>query len=296
MTIIADDNFPKNICGRLFTHDDLALIRKIIADDPSATRQKISREVCLAFDWFKPDGGLKDMSCRVALLKIYRSGLIELPAPRHRYGNGEKFSRYTPEGDPKEPIMLPVGKLAPLELQRVVSKKSSFLWNEFIQRYHYLGYTPLPGAQVRYLISCPLGYLGAIGFSAAAWKVQPRDTWIGWSKEQRTKQLPLVVNNSRFLILPWVNSKNLASKILSLCAKRLSGDWQDVYGYKPVLLETFVEKYRFAGTCYKAANWAFVGSTKGRGKLEKTKGCKVPIKDIYLYPLTNDFHNILVDA
>ena len=126
---ITDDNFPKNICGRLFTHDDLALIRKIIADDPSASRQKISREVCLAFDWFKPDGGLKDMSCRVALLKIYRSGFIEFPAPRHRYGNGEKFSRYTPEGDPKEPIMQPVGKLAPLELQRVVSKKSSFLWN-----------------------------------------------------------------------------------------------------------------------------------------------------------------------
>ncbi|ACV63054.1 conserved hypothetical protein [Desulfofarcimen acetoxidans DSM 771] len=294
--IITDEDFPKKICGRVFSYDDLVLIRKFITDNPSASRQKISREVCLVFGWFKPDGGLKDMSCRVALLKLYRSGLIELPAPRHRYGNGDKFSRQTPEGDPKDPIIEPAGKLTPLEIQRVISKKDSYLWNEFIERYHYLGYKPLPGAQIRYLITCPLGYLGAIGFSAAAWKVQPRDTWIGWSKDQRTEKLHLVVNNSRFLILPWVNSKNLASKILSLCAKRLPGDWQDVYGYNPVLLETFVEKDRFIGTCYKAANWMFVGCTKGRGKLDIFNEYKLPVKDIYLYPLINDFRSILVDA
>lgn len=149
--------------------------------------------------------------------------------------------------------------LFPLELHRVVSKKDSYFWNELIDRYHYLGYTPLPGAQIRYLVCSPSGCLGALGFSAAAWKVKPRDAWIGWSGTQREKNLHLIVNNSRFLILPWVQVKNLAYKILSLCARRLPEDWEIIYGYRPVLLETFVEKDRFTGACYRAANWVFVG-------------------------------------
>lgn len=135
-----------------------------------------------------------------------------------------------------------------------------------MERYHYLGYTPLPGAQIRYFIRSSTGLLGAIGFSAASWKVAPRDTWIGWSASVQKQNLHLIVNNSRFLILPWVKSKNLSSHILSLCAQQLPHDWQQTYGYTPVLMETFVEKDRFAGTCYKAANWIYVGLTKGRGK------------------------------
>lgn len=288
------DDFPRTICGKLIDLDDLEIIRRIIDSGPSATRAQISREVCLAWSWFKPDGGLKDMSCRVLLLKLHRSGLITLPEPRTTNGNGRKYSRRTKQGEVKEDITGPLQSLLPLELKRITSKKDSSLWNELIDRYHYLGYTPLPGAQIRYLINSPAGYLCAIGFSAAAWKVGPRDSWIGWSAERRVQNLHLVVNNSRFLILPWVQCKHLASKILSLCARRLPLDWQEVYGYRPVLMETFVERGRFAGTCYKAANWIHVGSTKGRGKLDRFKEYKLPVKDIYLYPLDKNFRRFLV--
>jgi hypothetical protein len=234
------------------------------------------------------------MSCRVLLLRLHRSGLITLPEPRNGNANGRKYSVRTMRGEAGEKITGPLESLMPLKLERVTSKKDSPFWNELIDRYHYLGFYPLPGAQIRYLVNSPAGYLCAIGFSAAAWKVAPRDDFIGWSAERRAQNLHLVVNNSRFLILPWVICKHLASKVLSLCSRRLPDDWQDVYGYRPVLMETFVEKDRFAGTCYRAANWVFVGSTQGRGKLDRFKEYNVPVKDIYLYSLAKDFRMFLV--
>jgi len=135
--------------------------------------------------------------------------------------------------------------------------------------------------------------LGAIGFSAAAWALRPRDSIIGWSKDQRTKRLNEVVNNSRFLILPWVNVKNLASKVLGLSVKQLPVDWLTKYSYKPVLIETFVEKERFLGTCYKAANWLYIGDTQGRGKWDQKNDHAVPIKAIYIYPLNKNYSDLL---
>lgn len=287
-------DLPRTVCGRLIGPDDLEQIRQIIASDPSAHRLQISRTVCQAWSWFKPDGGLKEMSCRVLLLKLHRSGLITLPEPRQKNVNGKKYLRRTEQGEAQEPITGPLQALLPLELHRVRCQKDSSLWNELIERYHYLGYKPLPGAQIRYLVYASSRCLCAIGFSAAAWKVQPRDAWIGWSSESRKQNLHRVVNNSRFLILPWVRCKLLASKILSLCAQRLPDEWQDIYGYRPVLLETFVEKDRFAGTCYKAANWSCVGSTQGRGKLDRLHEHKLPVKDIYLYPLDKRFRRFLI--
>ena len=152
-----------------------------------------------------------------------------------------------------------------------------------------MGYTPLPGAQLRYFIKTDDQILALLGFGAAAWQTAPRDKFIGWSHEQRKRNLPLVINNARFLILPWVQSKNLASKILGILAKKLPEDWQKQYGIKPVLMETFVETERFAGTCYKATNWIFVGKTKGRGKLGPAGKQSVPIKDLWLYPLCRNF-------
>jgi hypothetical protein len=288
-----EQGFSSTICGRRITVEDLNLIRQLINDHPGALRTEISRRVCLAWHWFKPDGGLKEMSCRVLLLKLHRDGLISLPLPRNGNHNGRKFERRSAAGEPGALITQPVGQLLPLQLQRIVTKKDSLLWNELIERYHYLGYTPLPGAQIRYFIQSPQGLLAAIGFSAAAWKVEPRDHWIGWSKNSRVQNLRLIINNSRFLILPWVQSKNLASKILSLCAKQLPQDWQALYGYTPVLLETFVEKVRFTGTCYQAANWIWVGVTKGRGKLDRYNLCSLPVKDIYLFPLHKNFRQLL---
>jgi len=160
-------------------------------------------------------------------------------------------------------------------------------------RYHYLGYTPLPGAQLRYFIYAGEQIVALTGFSAAAWQTAPRDQFIGWNHEQRKKNLHLITNNARFLILPWIKSKNLASKILSLSARYLLDDWEKKYNIRPVLLESFVEKKRFTGACYKAANWRLCGQTKGRGKLGPSGKMSVPIKDIWLYPLDKKFRNIL---
>jgi len=283
------------VCGRTFSDAELLIIQEIVQRD-SINRAQISREVCSALNWIKPDGNLKEMSCRVALLRMHRSGILELPTPQRADPNRSRHRHLesTTAGDPGNPITGPLSALGTLRLVRVFQPKASRLWNELIQRYHYLGYAPLPGAQVRYLIYSEFGtLLGAIGFSAAAWTLRPRDTMIGWNKEQRTNRLNKVVNNSRFLILPWVHVKNLASKVLALCIKKLPQDWQTIYSYEPVLIETFVEKERFLGTCYKAANWHYIGDTQGRGKWDRKNECAVPIKAIYIYPLNNNFRDIL---
>ena len=168
------------------------------------------------------------------------------------------------------------------------------MWlNEYIHRYHYLGHKPLPGAQLRYFVYANNQLIALLGFGAAAWQTAPRDHYIGWNHEQRKRNLHLIVNNARFLILPWVKSHNLASKILSMVAKVLPDHWQVQYGYRPVLLETFVEKSRFKGTCYKAANWVLLGQTKGRGKLGPSGKQSVPIKDLLVYPLDRRFRDLL---
>ena len=175
----------------------------------------------------------------------------------------------------------------------MVTKISSALWNEYIQRYHYLGHSPLPGAQLRYFIMAGEQIVALTGFGAAAWQTAPRDQFIGWSPDQRKTNLHLIVNNARFLILPWVQSKNLASKILSLMIQTLPNDWEKRYNIRPVLMESFVQKDRFAGTCYKAGNWLKVGETKGRGKLGPAGKISVPIKDIWVYPLNKKFRTLL---
>ena len=172
-------------------------------------------------------------------------------------------------------------------------KSESRLCNELVERYHYLGHKPLPGAQLRYLVSSGEQPIALLGFGAAAWMSAPRDGYIGWTHEQRQRHLHLIVNNARFLILPWVQSKNLASMILANAARILPSQWQEVYGYRPVLLETFVEKPRFQGTCYKAANWICLGQTKGRGKLGPAGKQSVPIKDLWVYPLDRRFRETL---
>jgi len=280
-------------CGREFTDSELQRIRQIIAEDPHRTRTDISRLLCRCFHWYKPDGGLKEMSCRVALLRMEKDGLIRLPPPRTKNGNGTRYARRTAAAEPSLPIVVDSRVFAQLHLHVVATRKESALWNEYIARYHYLGYNALPGAQLRYLVRFQGQELACLGFGASAWKVAPRDRFIGWTHEQRKRNLHLVVNNARFLILPWVHSPNLASKILSLLAQRLPEDWQNRYSYRPVLLETFVECDRFRGTCYKAANWIHVGITKGRGKLDVKKQYALPKKDILLYPLVKKFRDSL---
>jgi len=278
-------------CGRDFPPRELALIRRLIAEDPTATRADLSRRLCERLGWYKADGGLKEMSARVAMLRMQDDGLIALPPPTS--ARPQSRVRATAATDPGPPLDLPVHRLAPLQLAPVCTRAHSCLWNEYIHRYHYLGYTTLPGAQLRYFVTAGEQLLALLGFGASAWQCAPRERFIGWRAEQRTRHLHLIVNNARFLILPWIRSKNLASAILARAARTLPEHWQQRYAYRPVLLETFVDTERFTGTCYKAANWHYVGQTKGRGKLGPSGKRSVPIKDLWLYPLDPDFRRVL---
>jgi len=278
-------------CGRDFSDAEMELIRALIAEEPRRNRAVLSREICERFNWRKENGGLKDMSARVAMLRMQDDGLIQLPPPRSIQRNKITIP-FTPATEPGMERCEPVHALPPLEL-RLVTKATSKLWNEYMHRYHYLGYKNLPGAQLRYFVMAGEQILALLSFSASAWQCAPRDQHIGWTHEQRKRNLHLIINNSRFLILPWIQSKNLASKILAKTAKRIGSDWQHRYHYRPVLLETFVEKERFLGTCYKAANWQLLGQTKGRGKLGKPGVISTPIKEIWVYPMHRNYDTIL---
>lgn len=281
-------------CGRNFSDLEVDHIRRLIAENPGASRAGLSRVVCEQLRWRRAGGRLKDMSCRVAMLRMQKDGLIQLPPPRNGNGNGRPYRRRTPETQPEFfPVVTSVGALRDLQLEPVEHPKASQLWNEYIDRYHYLGYQPLPGAQLRYFARANGTVLALMGFGAAAWKTAPRDRFIGWTSEQRHKRLHLVINNARFLILPWIQCKYLASRLLSMVTRRIAEDWQERYGYRPVLAETFVEIPRFQGTCYKAANWIHLGLTQGRGKLDVHHTADLPTKSIWVYPLIKDFRRRL---
>ena len=279
-------------CGREFTEEEIQWIRRLIEASPGINRTQVSVRFCEHVGWRKPDGALKDMSCRVALLRMERDGLLQLPARQAGHTPPYKRVQWSLLTEPQAEL---TGRAGDLDLHfELVTERTSVLWNEYIDRYHYLGYKPLPGAQLRYFIKSEEDILALLGFGAAAWKTAPRDEYIGWSAEQRKKNLHLVVNNARFLIVPWARLRNLASRILSIASRRLGDDWQERYNYRPVLLETFVEKERFRGTCYKAANWICVGETKGRGKLDVRNEYKLPVKSVWVKPLEDDFRQKLL--
>lgn len=283
-------------CGRAFTEAEMAQIRAISADGQShPTRAAIARAVCEALAWRQFNGRLKDMSARQALLRMHRDGLIVLPPPAHDHPNRPKRPVFTPASDPGPPVTGSRHNLIGLHLHPVADRAEGRLWNELIERYHYLGFQPLTGARLRYLILDDQHLLGALGFGAAAWRLAPRDRFIGWMDEQRQARLHLVVNNARFLLVPWVRVKNLASATLALAARQVQQDWLTRYHYRPALLETFVDPLRYAGTCYKAANWSYVGNTQGRGKLDRYGQRSLPIKAIFLYPLRRNFRAALTD-
>jgi hypothetical protein len=278
-------------CGRDFTEEEIALIREVLKV-AQMNRARLSREVCDRLGWRRDNGGLKDMSCRVALLRMQADGLISLPPPRNPKPVTYRSYPHLEEAV-LEPATIPTIDLATLTVEPVLTRPDSLLWNAYIQRHHYLGHQLMPGAQLRYFVRAAGHIIAALGFGASAWKVKPRDHVIGWTAEQRQRNLHLVVNNARFLILPWIHCKNLASRILAMVSRRLPEDWQARYAYRPVLLETFVEKPRFSGTCYKAANWRHLGDTQGRGKLDVLHRNAQPIKSIWIYPLARDFQRQL---
>jgi Domain of unknown function (DUF4338) len=280
-------------CARAFSVDDIQTIRDLITQDPKLQRSALSRKLCQLWSWTKPNGELKDMTCRVALLRMQADGLIELPPSRIGVVRKRAHFPSTAASDAQTSIRQPVHELARVTLQVVSGKATSLLWNEYMARYHYLGYAAMSGSQIRYNVFAGEQLVACISFCACAWKLKDRERYIGWSEVQRQKNLQLVINNARFLVLPWIESKGLASKILSLAARQLPRDWKHRYGFEPVLLETFVEYERHKGTCYKAANWINVGRTAGRGKKSTSHKVLIPAKDIWLYPLRKNFSTLL---
>ena len=280
-------------CARDFSVEDIQTIRDLIAQDQKLQRSALSRKLCQLWGWTKPNGELKDMTCRVALLRMQADGLIELPPSRIGVVRKRAHFPSTCASDAQTPIRQPVHELPRITLQVVSGKSTSLLWNEYMARYHYLGYAAMSGSQIRYNVFAGEQLVACISFGACAWKLKDRERFIGWSEEQRQRNLQLVINNARFLVLPWIESKGLASKILALAARELPRHWKHRYGFEPVLLETFVEYERHKGTCYKAANWVNVGRTAGRGKKSTSHKGLIPAKDIWLYPLRKNFSTLL---
>lgn len=286
----------KNIFrGRRFTEAEIKLIRNIAEKHRHETRTKISKMICELLNWRQPNGRLKDRACRDVLLRMNEQGLIDLPPIRKepRKKPARAIHRLTIDfKEPQEKITRI--SLNSIKLKMIRGTKDERLWDFLIDKYHYLGYRTLIGHFLKYLIYDERErLLGCMGFVDAVLKLNLRDKWIGWSEEEKRKNLHLVVNNSRFLILPWVKVKNLASKILSLASKKLPEDWNLYYGYRPVLLETFVDTGKFTGTSYKAANWIYLGRTKGKGRCGMKYFIHNQPKDIYVYPLRKDYLRLL---
>ena len=281
--------------GRDFTTEEMALLRALLAGPAQLTRHALSKAFCRRIGWRKPDGGLKDMMARVTLLAMHRDRLIELPPPRWPPGRPRPIVFGPHTEPPLFPAPTTLDEVRPLDLRTVVrGTREGRLWNEFVARYHYLGYKTLVGAQMRYAVHDRSGSpLAMLGFSTAAWKLAPRDHFIGWTPELREKNLSLVVDNPRFLILPWVEIPNLGSHILALVRRRLPTDWTARYHITPVLIETFVETPRYTGAVYRASGWTHVGTTQGRGRYDRDKLYDKPRKDVWLRPLRRDWKRTL---
>ena len=291
-----DDAVECRYHGRDFTAAEMALMRALIAASPQQTRAGLARAFCRAIGWTGPDGRIRAMMARLTMLAMHRDGIIALPPPRQapRRLRGPEPG---PETDPPQtPMPETLEAVRPVRLVKVTGtgRAASAVWNAFIARWHYLGYTPLVGAQMRYAVEDREGRpLAMLGFSAAAWKTAPRDDFIGWSPAVRERNLHRVINNARFLIMPWIRIPNLASHILSNVRRQLPQDWQRQYGISPVLMETFVETPRFSGITYKASGWIHVGTTQGRGRYDTRKEFGKPVKAIWLCPVRKDWKRTL---
>jgi hypothetical protein len=283
------------IHGRTITAEDVTAIHELLENHPDWSRRRLSRELCVNWDWRNSKGQLRDIACRTVLLRLHRAGEITLPVGRHN-GNNHRRQDCIVEVDVNEtPIYVELSALAPVKL--VVARIGSHehrLFKYLVHRHHYLGLGRVPGETISYVAFSAGGRpVGRLLFAAAAWKTAGRDSFIGWSSAQREANLSLLANNTRFLILPWVKVNCLASHILSLALRRIAADWTDKYGHDLDLLETFVDHSKFTGICYKAANWTWVGSTVGRTRNDRRHRISTSVKDVYLYPLNRHFRRRL---
>lgn len=277
------------IQGRQLFAVDIAAIRSLIAEHPDWHRSRLSIELCRQWNWRTDKGLLKDMACRSMLRKLEKRQLIVLPPALIKVAS--RARRIRDIAHDTKPIQTRLDALCPVEVVMVAGRTQAHeLFHSLMDRYHYLGCRGHVGEHIKYMVhDCQKRPLACLLFGSAAWKTAPRDNFIGWQPIARQANLKLMTNNTRFLVLPWVKVVNLASFVLGACMRRLRTDWQTRYGHDLCLVETFVDRARFAGTCYRAANWLPVGSTTGRSRQDRYRRIKVPVKDVYLYPLAADF-------
>ena len=280
--------------GRTVTGKDIAFIKELITANPADSRRALSKKLCQAWNWVQPNGALRDMVCRGLMLELHRAEYIQLPAikcsPQNPFVRRKKPEKVQID---KTPLYTELSHIRPLEFCQVRRSSCEKLFNSLVEHYHYLGYCHPVGEQLKYIVYAHNRPIACLAWSSAPRHIGSRDRFIGWSADVRTKHLHLMAYNSRFLILPWVRVSSLASHILGRMARILASDWNRIYRHRIHYLETFVDKTRFAGTCYKAANWIYLGDTTGRGKNDHTNKPNRSIKAVWGYPLAKDFRAVL---
>jgi len=288
-----------SFCGRALTDDELDLIRRITREFANLTVTELAATLCELLQWRRPNGGLKSRECYLFLLELQRRGWLPwLPAVQPRHPRGQATRVAAPVPWPTV-ISGPLQQYRPIRLERIEDPQQRRLFRLYIQAHHYLGYRAPYGAQLRYWVRAAqpdLPPLAALLFTSAAWRMAPRDQFIGWSDAMRQRHLPLVINNSRFVIFPWTRIPHLASHSLAQAARQLPRDWQSRYGVEPVLMETLVDPARYRGTCYRAANWIEAGMTQGRGRMDRAHRAAVAPKQIFLSPLHRHWRQRLCAA
>lgn len=286
---------PVKIRGKIFTESLIHKLQLLLSRNADKGRIELSRVICLHLGWVQPNGNPQDVACRDILLKLERQGVLRLP-PRKSSGrdNQRGLAKYLLELPLEEyPVTGKLGEFSLCQLLHAEGRDECRRWNGFIDRYHYLGYRPMVGRSLKYWIRLGNQDVGLIGWGSPSWKLAGRDEFIGWDPATRERNLQGIANNTRFLILPWVHVKYLASHVLALCARQVPVDWKSRYGVVLFLFETFVDSTLYRGTCYKAANWVHAGQSKGSSKSGDSYHYHGQKKDIYLYPLVKDFRERL---
>lgn len=280
--------------GKIVTDEGIYFIKELIKNNPNDSRRALSKKLCIAWNWVQLNGALRDMYCRGFMLELHRAGYINLP-PKKATPNNPLVNRRKPVKIAIEriPVKKKLTEVQPLDFKQVRGTSLEKTYNSLIAEYHYLGYSHPVGEHLKYIIYWNNKPISCLAFSSAPRHIGSRDRFIGWSKEIRERNLHLIAYNTRFLILPWVSVKYLASHILGHIVKILPIDWQRYYNHPVYFVETFVDTERFSGTCYKAANWRYLGKTTGRGKNDQTNKPNRTIKAVWGYPLTKKFREIL---
>jgi hypothetical protein len=287
--------------GRVVSDADVEFIRQLIASHPGASRRQLSLALCEAWQWKQDNGAPRDMVCRGLLLGLEREGQLQLPAVRHVHRNPparhavKESEAVLPQLDTTR-LDVPLGKIRPLEFRHVRRGPEEPLFNHLIADYHPLGYTRPVGEHLKYLVYSAGRPIACLAWSSAPRHLGARDHYIGWTPEARRRNIRFLAYNPRFLVLPWIQVKHLASHILGLMARRLAGDWEDLYHHPVYFLETFIDTERHRGTCYRAANWVVMGRTTGRGNNCPTKRPNRSIKEVLGYPLTPRFRELLLEG